>query len=197
VRVTLPGTYYTLSYRRGYFADATLPIQQPPSGPRTRLLAHGKTAKDLPTAGMPIIFQASVHDGAVPRSDPAGRIQPGKPRRGSKPFTVEYSLPLDAFAIESVGGKPTVKCGTAVIAFNDDGTVIAHHGQEVTLTLKADAAAHPAGKLLPISLEVDLPKGNSYLYVAAWDIASKRLGTLEIPYRVMTKNDLQQTSVPK
>ncbi len=197
VRVTLPETGYTLSYRRGYFADATQPIQRPPSGPRTRLLAHGKTANELPTARMPIVFQASVHYGTAPRSDGVGRIQAGKPRRGAKPFTVEYSLPLDAFAIESVGGKPTVECGTAVIAFNDDGTVIAHQGQEVTLTLKADAAAHPAGKVLPISLEVDLPKGNSYLYVAAWDITSKRLGTLEIPYRVPTTRDLQQTSLPK
>jgi hypothetical protein len=66
VDVTVPGTYYTLRYRRGYFADGTNPGQRRPSQPRTRLLASGQTAKELPTRNMPIIFQASVHQGTAP-----------------------------------------------------------------------------------------------------------------------------------
>lgn len=196
VRITLPETYYTLSYRRGYFADATRPIPQPPSKPRTRLLAHGEIAKELTTAHMPIIFQANVHEGAVTAAVLSGSAKPEKLHRGTKPITVQYSLPLDAFASENIGGKEIVKCGVAVIVFNDNGTLIARHGQEVTFTLKNEAAIHPAGKLLPVNLAIDLPGGDAYLYLAAWDMASKRLGTLEIPYRVLTNKASRRSSVP-
>jgi hypothetical protein len=191
VRVAIPEGNYTLRYRSGYFADGTSPaIQKRPERSRTRLLPHGETAKVLPAGSAPIIFQASVHEGVATASGSASgalNAKSEKPHRGTRPFTVQYSLPLDAFAMESAGGRSTVTCDAAVLAFNDNGTLIARHGQEITFTLKDDAAAHPAGKLLPVDLEVDLPKGNVYLFVAAWDPASRRLGTLEIPYNVTKK----------
>jgi hypothetical protein len=184
VDVTIPETNYTLSYRRGYFADGTNPVQQPTSSrPRTRLLASGETAKDLPTRGMPIIFQASVHEGAAPMPirSTGSTASPGRTKK-TAPFTVRYSLPLDAFAIASEHGKWMVKCGAVVIAFNSNGPIIAHHAEEITFTLKDEAARQPAGKLLPVDVEVDLSRGDAYLYVATWDVTSKRLGTLGIPY---------------
>ena len=182
VRITLPETDYTLSYRRGYFADGNNPVRRRSNEPRTRLMANGETAKDLPSRNAPIIFQASVHQGAVV---PPPGAPPEKQAKGTTAFTVQYSLPLDAFEIRSLDGKSTVQCGAAVVAFNDNGTMIAHRGQEVTFTLTEGAAAHPAGKRLPLDMEIDLSKGNVYLFVAAWDITSRRLGTLEIPYQVI------------
>jgi hypothetical protein len=38
-----------------------------------------------------------------------------------------------------------------------------HHAQEIAFTLKGDAAAHPAGKLLSFEMEIDLPEGDVYL----------------------------------
>jgi VWFA-related protein len=184
VDVTIPEGNYTLSYRRGYFADGTNPVQQRPSSrPRTRLLAGGETAKDLPTRSMPIIFQASVQEGAAPSpvSSTGNSERPKQPKK-TAPFTVHYSLPLDAFAIATEHGKSTVKCATVVIAFNSNGTIIAHHGEEVAFTLTDEAARQPAGRVLPVDVEVDLSRGDAYLYVVAWDVTSKRLGTLEIPY---------------
>jgi VWFA-related protein len=198
VRVTLPRTYYTLRYRRGYFADGTNPVQQRTRQPRTRLLASGETAKDLPTTSVPIIFQASVHQGAVPlpvtlTGSGAGPTRPKK----TAPFTVQYLLPLDAFAIASEHGKWAVKCGATVIAFNSNGTIIAHHAEEITFTLKDDAARHPAGRLLPVDVQIDLPRGDAYLYVAAWDMTTKRLGTLEIPYHADVAKTLQGSHASK
>jgi VWFA-related protein len=183
VRVTLPGTYYTLSYRHGYFADGSNPTQQRPSRPRTRLLPTGETAKDLPATSMPIIFQASVQMGAAPLS--VGSTGSSKRLARSKktaPFTVQYSLPLDAFALSSENGRWEVKCGAAVMAFNGNGTMIAHRVEEITFRLKDEAALQPAGELLPVDVEVDLSRGDAFLYVVAWDMTSKRFGTLEIPY---------------
>jgi VWFA-related protein len=193
VRVTLPGTYYTLSYRRGYFADGTDPAKQQPSRPRTRLLAGGETAKALPTSGAPIIFQASVHEGAPALPPPSTENTTHAERKGSAPYTVQYSLPLDAFQISMANGKSTVDCAAAVIAFNDKGTMIARRAQQIAFTLRDDAAAHPAGRLLPVDLEIDLPKGDVYLYVAAWDLTSKRLGTLEIPYHIESPKKAKDT----
>jgi VWFA-related protein len=193
VDVTIPEGNYTLSYRRGYFADGTNPVQQqrPSSRPRTRLLAGGETAKDLPTRSMPIIFQASVQEGAAPLPvSSKGTSERPTQAKKTAPFTVHYSLPLDSFAIASEHGKSTVKCGAVVIAFNSNGTIIAHHAEEITFTLKDEAARQPAGKVLPVDVEVDLSRGDAYLYVAAWDVTSKRLGTLEIPYHA----DLAKTA---
>lgn len=71
--------------------------------------------------------------------------------------------------------------------------MIAHRAQEITFSLKEDAAAHPTGKVLPLNLEVDLSKGDVYILVGAWDIASRRLGTLEIPYHVDLPKQSQDT----
>jgi VWFA-related protein len=194
INITIPGTYYTLNYRRGYFGDANHPIEDGPSRPRTRLLASGETQKEAPARGAPIIFQVSVREGSV-------APLPGAPLerlpKGTAPFTVQYLLPLDAFEMAAVDGKSSVKCATAVIAFNDKGTMISHHAQEVTFTLTGEAAAHPAGRSLPVDLEIDLSKGNVYLYVAAWDIASQRLGAMEIPYHVDAPKRLQDTHASK
>jgi hypothetical protein len=141
---------------------------------------------------MPIIFQASVHQCApsLPISSTGSTASPGRTKK-TAPFTVQYTLPLDAFAIASEHGKWTVKCGTAVIAFNANGTIIAHHAEEITFTLKDEAARQPAGKLLPVDVEVDLSRGDAYLYVAAWDVTTKRLGTLEIPYHADVPKTIQ------
>jgi hypothetical protein len=40
------------------------------------------------------------------------------------------------------------------------------------------------GKRLPVDVEVQLATGDVYLYLAAWDVSSKRLGSLEIPFHV-------------
>ncbi|HEX4582805.1 MAG TPA: VWA domain-containing protein [Acidobacteriaceae bacterium] len=185
VRVALSGTYYTLSYRRGYFADGTNTVEQRPSRSRTRLLARGATAEELPNEHAPIIFQASVREGAdhsVIHTAEAN-ARPARQKR-TAPFTVQYSLPLDAFEIKMISGKPTVQCGAVVIALNANGTVTARHAQEITFTLKEEAASHPAGKRLPVDVEVQLATGDVYLYLAAWDVSSKRLGSLEIPFHV-------------
>ena len=199
VDVTLPGTYYTLSYRRGYFADGTNPAQQRPnSRPRTRLLAGGETTKDPLTRNMPIIFQASVQEGAAPLPvSSTGNSEKQRQPKKTAPFTVHYTLPLDAFAIGSDHGKWTVRCGALVIAFNSNGTIIAHHAEEVTFTLKDEAVRQPAGKVLPVDVEIDLSRGDAYLYVGAWDMTSKRLGTLEIPYHADLAKTAQASNASK
>ncbi len=189
VHVTVPGAYYTLSYRHGYFGDANVQQEKRPDRTRTQLLASGSTQERTEDSRKPILFQARVVAGAVPNLFPqqggAEAIAPTpSPRRGTTPYTVRYLVPLDAFQMARTDGKWSVQCASAVLAFNSDGTLLSRKGQQTTFTLRDEAANAPAGKVLPVDEEVDLAKGDVYLYLAIWDMRSKRLGSLEIPFHV-------------
>jgi VWFA-related protein len=175
IRVNAPGRYVTLRYRRGYFADATpTGMSTKSQRVRTRLVAGGNTVQVPPSARQPIIFEASVTSSA-----PAGKGKAGLP------LTVHYSLPLDAFAQNTVNGKSTVLCGAAVYAFNANGAQVGQHAEKVTFTLKELVAKQPAERRLPLDVTLAPQKGDVYLLVAAWDMGGgQRRGTLEIPYHV-------------
>ena len=193
VRVTMPGSGYSLSYRRGYFADGVSPIEQP-GRTRTRLGAGGKT-EVTSNSRAPIIFEAQIHPGA-PTNSTSSHVH-SAPRKGTLPYTVESSLPLDAFNIKSVDGKWKVDCGAEIIAFNSDGALISHQAKNIAFTLRDEAARHPAGQELPLEEEIDLTKGDVYVYVAVFDRGSQRLGALEIPYHVDAPKRTQDTHASK
>jgi hypothetical protein len=89
---------YTLSYRRGYFADGANPMEPKQNRSRTPLLAGGETVKLQPSSKQPIVFQATVHEGAVTSPPTAtGDTVQSVPRKESAPFAVHYILPLEAF----------------------------------------------------------------------------------------------------
>lgn len=187
VRITVSGTNYTLSYRRGYFADGSVPGEPQSLFARRRLSAGGATDLVPPTRA-PIIFEASIRPGAPTEisHEAPGTRTPHRPRKGTLPYTVRYSLPLEALEIKSVDGKWKVDCGAEIIALNSYGSLISHQAKRITFTLRDEAALHPAGVDLPLDQEIDLAKGDVYVYVAVFDMNSRRLGSLEIPYHVDT-----------
>jgi hypothetical protein len=162
------------------------------------LLANGATAEAFPDQRAPIIFKASVREGAAPPviHSTEDKATPAR-QKGTTLFTVQYSLPLDAFEVKIVNGKSTVQCGAAVIAFNANGTLTARHAQEIIFALNEEAASHPAGRRLPVNVEVQLATGDVYLYLAAWDVLSKRMGSLEIPYHVDVPKQPHDTHVSR
>jgi len=87
---------------------------------------------------------------------------------------------FDAFLQQTVNGRPNVTFDIAALAFNQAGETIGHAGERLHLTLVSD---HPT---VPICIEqqVDLRKGDDYLYLAVWDAATGRLGSLQIPITV-------------
>jgi len=182
VRVTMPGTDYTLSYRRGYFADGTIADteDQQPSRSRPRLRADGNT-EVITTTRAPIVFEAQIHPG-IPTEVISRPPATHAPRKGTRPYTVEASLPLDAFEIKRIDGKLRVDCGAEIAVLNSDGTLISHYTKFITFTVRDEAAQHPVGQELPLEEEIDLARGDVFVYVFVFDRASKRNGALEIPY---------------
>lgn len=191
VRVTIPGSNYRLSYRRGYFADAA----NKPEGPTRTRLHPGGTTEVMSTDRRPIIFEARIYPG-MPTNSPSLHPQHAV-HRGAMPYTVESSLPLDAFTIRNVDGKWKANCGLEMIALNNNGSVVAQVSKNITFTLRDEAARHPAGQELPLEEEIDLPKGDVYIYIAIADTGSRRLGALEIPYHVAAPKQLQAMSASK
>src|SRR5271155_1955784 len=119
VKLNIDG--YQLSYRRGYFADGSPGGAEQPekTRARTRLLPDGEKVQLPAMSSLPIIFQARV----LPASDPAvasapkaaGILPTPPPKKGSVPFSIRYSLPVDALTQQTVDGKSEIIFGVASV----------------------------------------------------------------------------------
>lgn len=182
VKVTVDGGPYQLSYRRGYFDDGT-GIPSPEHKTRTVLRAHGETETVADRHNEPIIFEARIEP-SIP-AHPANSDQSGAkshaPKRNELAYAVHYSVPSDALTQETVNGETQIRVGAAILAFNRFGRPTGHVAQKLIFSLKAEQLK--AAKF-NFDQEINLPKGEDYLYVALWDISSGRLGTLQIPLDV-------------
>ena len=181
---------YQLSYRRGYFADGSPGGAEQPqkTGTRTRLLPDGEKVQLPATRSLPIIFHARALPASDPAVDSAAKlavsIPAPPPKKGNVPFSIRYSLPVDAFTRQTVDGKPEVIFGVAAVVLNRDGRAVDAHAERVTMTLNEDVARlHPD---IPLAFDqrLNLKKDDQYLYLAVWDMTSGRLGTLQIPLQV-------------
>lgn len=183
VKIAVDGPYY-VSYRRGYFDDGT-GTPTPPRKTRTVLRAHGETVQGPDRHAEPIIFEARVQPSIATQS--AGSQAGGTshaPKRNELAYAVQYSVPADALTQETVNGKIQINFGAAILAFNHFGRATGHVVQKLTFTLNAEKLkANPEAKI-GFDQQINLPKGEDYLYIALWDMTNGRLGTLQIPLEV-------------
>jgi VWFA-related protein len=181
---------YTLSYRRGYFADAATAARQKERKPRTLLRSNGDTVTAPDQRSIPIIFQVHVAPASQDAASstgaaPSTNVQ--SPQKGTTPYSIHYSLPAADFRIKTVHGKPQVEIGVAVFAFNDEGSAETRLANNLTFAINEDnLRLHPKA-LIPVDQQINLHKGQKYLYLAIWDMTSGRLGTLQIPFKVTTE----------
>jgi VWFA-related protein len=192
VRVTVDGENYHLSYRGGYFADGSVGSSEQPARSRTRLMTNGQKVEVFqPLSSAPIIFEANatpIQDPALARLPPpsAALPRPALPlvKKGRTRYSIRYSLPVDALTQQDVNGKKIVIFGIAAIAFNRDGETIVRDGERATMTLNQKSLSeHPDGRIR-IDKVIDLQAGDDCLYLAVWDVASHRLGTLQVALKV-------------
>lgn len=188
VRVAVGGGSYHLSYRSGYFADGSLRGKDEPPKTRTRLLSNGEKLEVSEPSNHPIIFQASVlraSDPALAELDPAsGTLPAPPPMKGTVPYSVRYTLPIDAFAVRTVDGKPEIVLGVAAIARSYNGYPAKRGADQMTVVLKDDVLRN--GPHLPITLDqpLNLAKSDQYLSLSIWDTISGRFGSIQIPIEV-------------
>jgi VWFA-related protein len=172
VRVTVDGARYNLSYRRGYYDD----------GPDT---AHALVEK----AGLLKVGNQQI-DAPNPRSRPLifrARVEPAPPGTAAQNHRQACQVHFDIPAVELqqtvAGGKGTSLVGAAIVAFNQAGQPIGHVSQQVTLDF--DEALYREHPLAALSFDqkIELPKKeDAYLYIAVWDAANGRMGTVDVPF---------------
>jgi VWFA-related protein len=193
VRVTVDGNGYRLSYRRGYFADGSNGSEVA-SEVRNRLLPDGTTAQWVEERTVPIIFEASVAPGPVrPISGVATpEVSPAAVKRGTTPLTIQYSVPADLLTRKNLDGQPHVLLGIAVIAFDQNGSLIGHEAQEFTMRLNEDRLRLTPHAPVLLQQQIDLRKGDAYLYLTMWDMTSGHAGSIEMPVLVRSAKELRQ-----
>ncbi len=187
VKMSVEFSGYTLSYRSGYFADATTAARQKEQKPRTLLRSNGDTFTATGEQGVPIIFQVHVAPASQEPASSAGVAAMSNlkaPKKGTTPYSIHYSLPAADFTIKTVHGIREVEIGVAVFAFNEEGSAETRLADKLTFAINEDnLRLHPKA-LIPADQQIDLQKGQKYLYLAVWDMSSGRLGTLQIPLKV-------------
>lgn len=186
VQLNLRGTHDTLSYRRGYFADDNKNLNgfENSSKPRAVLLANGETIEKPDLRSRPIVFYARVVPAATASLAPLSPDMRQKPQRGTIPYDVHYLLPARAFASHMVAGQAEFSLGLAAIVFNSSGTAASRLVNEVTESVDPTDLQKAARPLIAVDQEINLHKGQNYLYLAVWDTSTGRLGTLQVVYKV-------------
>ncbi len=190
VKITLDAadaSSYTLSYRRGYFADGYNATARNSAPPVKRLFADGVLGTDQASAhATPIVFKARVIPASDPANTPPAYLSPpsqgkgAKPRRGAIPYSVHYDVPAESLTITSTHDKKTLEVVVAAFAFNQLGTVVDHRAQSVAITINEEQLRlHPHAEV-PLDLDLQLSKGEVYLMLAVIDQASGRSGNIQI-----------------
>lgn len=184
VEIKVDGGAYNLSYRRGYFADGSMQRAEDPAKKRTHLLLDGEKIDEPELRNAPIIFQARVVASADPSLASLPKAAASTPtdpvKKGETPFLVRYSVPASALTLAHVDGKPTITFGIAAFAVNRDGRAVARHGVQVRMTINDESLRQHPDAPVVVDQQLNLNKGDEYLYLAVWDMASRRMGTLQI-----------------
>ncbi len=187
VRVTLDSPEYTLSYRRGYFADGVNTDLAKAHGSGTRMMTGGGDTTPVEDGRVaPIIFRARVVPTSELASAPpvAGSAAPAKLKRGTTPYSVRYAVPVDAVTVTPVAGAKTVKLLVAAFAFSPTGTILERHVERFTLAINEESfRAYPHAEL-PLNQNLQLGKGDVYLFLAIVDEVTGRTGELQIAMQV-------------
>jgi VWFA-related protein len=188
IRVAVDGGSYHLSYRTGYFADGSLRNTEQPLKSRTRLFANGEKLEIPEVNTHPIIFHARVLPASDPSAakldKPSGVLHSLPAKKGSVPFSIRYTVPIDAFTMKHVDGKHQVVFGVAVIVLNRDGSLVEHDAQQITMTFKEDAFRRDPNLPITLDQQLNLAKGDQFLSLGVWDTATGRAGSIQIPLEV-------------
>jgi VWFA-related protein len=196
VKVTLAGSGYHLSYRRGYYDDgANRP--QPPIPQRKILTAQGKvsTAPDEQAEdSRPIIFQAALVPltAASQTADSSMNLASIPAKRGHTTYSVHYMVPAAQInSAPKADGNRALSLAAAIVAFSDDGTPIGRTQERANFSMGPQFLHDHPDANLSFYQEINLPDGLNYLTVGVWDIRANRFGTIDLPL------DVQKQPKPK
>lgn len=190
ISVEIPGTSYSLSYRRGYFArEDALPGAAQDA--QTRAIEHVTESKGADPLqpfmdfGLPrsqqILYKLRVLPTAARAPQPAGvRINgPGPYRHYAVDFAIDrgdLELPVDP----SDGlHKGTIT--VSLIVYDKYGEIATRRDYMVALNIKPDVWKAFDQTGVQLHAELDVPNGQYWLRTGVYDQATRKVGTMELP----------------
>ena len=186
VKVEVNGGNYQLSYRRGYFDDGSNLKTPESTGARKRLLQNGDVVPEIRME--PIIFQVRATPADQTPAKPQEVVihsSPTPPGKGEHAYYLHYSVPLDAFPMQTNGAKDQISLGMGVVAINQYGRLVTRIAQQVTVGLAQEHLdSAPPGTRVSLDQQINLPVGEDFLYLAVWNTKTGRVGTLQMPLAV-------------
>lgn len=185
IEVRVDGGHYDLAYRRGYYTNDPLK----PGGDAVSSIVAALQRGAPPLSQ--IILEARVLSAADPAAKavkvsagPAGELadtlKPPVQR-----FLVDFAIdPRGLTWAAADGGHRQAVVEASMVAWTADGDRVNFTDRAFAVSLDGAELARAAASGLPLHQEIDLPSGDLYLRVAIHDLASGRIGSLEIPVHV-------------
>lgn len=94
-------------------------------------------------------------------------------------------------------GQPRIFLGLAALAFDESGNLIGHEEREVMLRLNEERFRLTPHAAVLLQQQIDLRKGEAYLYLMMWDMTSGHAGSIEMPVQVQSAPKLEQPKLEK
>lgn len=190
ISVSIPGTDYSLSYRRGYYASEDgLPGASQDAQTRAIQRASMNQGADplqpFMDFGLPhseqILYKLRILP-AQAKTPPPANI----PVKGKGPYdhyAVDFAvdrndldLPLDA-----TDGLHKGTLALSLIVYDKYGDIITRRDYRVPLTIKPDVWKLFAQTGVQLHAEFDAPKDQLWLRTGIYDQATHKVGTMEVP----------------
>jgi VWFA-related protein len=191
IQVKLDGSGFTLSYRRGYFADPTnKPSSHNPgeASPIESAALHGAPAatqvlllaRVLPTT-------APEFQGIPVSSAPAGELAASL-KGVTKRYLVDMTVdPHTLTFTNDSGGAHQAQLEFLLEAFDSDGKRVNYVDRSYAINIKPDEFAARMNTGVRGRLALDLPAGNLTLRVVVEDLVAGKAGSLEVSFAVSAK----------
>ena len=189
IQVKLRGEKNRLDYRSGYFADV--------SGEHASNALLNPSASAIQRGAPPssqILFMVRLLPSDDPQlkglqsqSDPAG-LMPEKLHGPVKRYWIDYAADVHQVA-SSLGsdGLHHVALEFVALAYAHDGQILNVANRTFKLNLQSAQYEQIMQTGLPLHQEIDIPTGEVYLRLGVHDLATDRVGSIEIPLRVSDK----------
>ncbi|MGC2636286.1 MAG: VWA domain-containing protein [Acidobacteriaceae bacterium] len=188
IEVRLENTHYDLEYRRGYYALSDAKSTLIPGKVTPLIAAMQRGAPELSQ----VLFKVRV----LPVNDAAlagQAIAPGaggamagslkNPRR----YVLDYWIDPQRLTTATLAdGREQVKVELTQVVFDRGGIRLNYTDAGLEVDLPPASAARAAQEGIHLRQQIDLPEGESYLRIGVADMASGRIGTVEM--RAVSRN---------
>lgn len=192
---------YTLSYRRGYFAeDDSLPggAMNVRNQQVQKLAAQNPGAVDplLPfmDLGMPQTEQILYKTLVKPLADSPQPPANGEPstKAHQNRYSVDFAIDLTDLDLKlDSEGLHDGALNVSLIAYDRYGNIVSRKDHQVALKIKPDIYAVFQQTGVQLHAEIQVPKGNYWLRTGVYDRVSHKVGTLEIPLSAVAETQKQ------